>query len=135
MKVPYLSLNQQWNDIRTEALQLIDQILSTGKYIEHEIVETLEIELAYKLGVKHVVLVNSGTDALMLGLISLGIKKNDEVITVPNSFIASVAAIQHVGAVPKIIDVGADHLIDVTQIESEFQLYDSKVLNQNIRIN
>ena len=39
-------------------------------------------------------------------------------ITVPNSFIASVAAIQHVGALPKMVDVGADHLIDVTQIES-----------------
>jgi dTDP-4-amino-4,6-dideoxygalactose transaminase len=78
----------------------------------------LEVDLARKLGVKHVVLVNSGTDALMLGLYSLGIKKNDEVITVPNSFIASVAAIQHVGAVPKMVDVGADHLIDVTQIES-----------------
>jgi dTDP-4-amino-4,6-dideoxygalactose transaminase len=52
MKVPYLSLNQQWNDIRKEALLLIDEVLSTGKYIEHEIVETLEIELAFKLGVK-----------------------------------------------------------------------------------
>jgi len=118
MRVPYLSLNQQWSDIRKEALLLIDEVLTTGKYIEHEIVESLEVELARKLGVKHVVLVNSGTDALMLGLYSLGIKKNDEVITVPNSFIASVAAIQHVGAVPKMVDVGADHLIDVTQIES-----------------
>ena len=118
MKVPYLSLNQQWTDIRKEALLLIDEVLTTGKYIEHEIVESLEVELAQKLGVKHVVLVNSGTDALMLGLYSLGIKKNEEVITVPNSFIASVAAIQHVGAVPKMVDVGADHLIDVTQIES-----------------
>lgn len=118
MKVPYLSLDNQWSDIREEALPLIDKVLSSGKYVEHEIVETLEDELARKIGVSHVVLVNSGTDALMLGLYSLGIKKNDEVITVPNSFIASVAAIQHVGAVPKIVDVGDDHLIDVTQIES-----------------
>lgn len=118
MKVPYLSLNQQWVDIRKEALPLIDEVLSTGKYIEHEIVELLEMELASKLGVKYVVLVNSGTDALMLSLYALGVKKNDEVITVPNSFIASVAAIQHIGAIPKIVDVGPDHLIDVTQIES-----------------
>jgi dTDP-4-amino-4,6-dideoxygalactose transaminase len=118
MKVPYLSLNQQWGDIREEALLLIDEVLSTGKYIEHEIVGLLEIELASKLGVKHVVLVNSGTDALMLGLYSLGIKKNDEIITVPNSFIASVAAIQHVGAIPVMVDVGPDHLMDVNQIES-----------------
>ena len=118
MNVPYLSLNNQWSDIRKEALLLIDEVLSSGKYIEHEIVELLEVELANKLGVKHVVLVNSGTDALMLALYSLGIKKNDEVITVPNSFIASVAAIQHVGAIPKMVDVGLDHLIDVEQIEA-----------------
>ncbi len=118
MNVPYLSLNNQWSDIRNEALFLIDEVLSSGKYIEHEIVELLEVELANKLGVKHVILVNSGTDALMLALYSLGIKKNDEVITVPNSFIASVAAIQHVGAIPKMVDVGLDHLIDVKQIEA-----------------
>ncbi len=118
MNVPYLSLNKQWSDIRSEALLLIDEVLSSGKYIEHEIVGLLELELANKLGVKHVALVNSGTDALMLGMYSLGIKKNDEVITVPNSFIASVAAIQHVGAVPKMVDVGPDHLINVKQIEA-----------------
>jgi dTDP-4-amino-4,6-dideoxygalactose transaminase len=118
MKVPYLSLNQQWSDIREEALLLIDEVLSTGKYIEHEIVSLLEKELATKLGVKHVVLVNSGTDALMLGLYALGIKKFDEVITVPNSFIATVAAIQHVGAIPVMVDVGPDHLMDVSKIES-----------------
>ena len=71
MKVPYLSLNQQWSDIRKEALLLIDEVLTTGKYIEHEIVESLEVELAQKLGVKHVVLVNSGNDALMHGMYSL----------------------------------------------------------------
>lgn len=75
MKVPYLSLNHQWSDIRKEALLLIDEVLSSGKYIEHEIVSLLEFDLARKLGVRHVVLVNSGTDALMLGLYSLGIKK------------------------------------------------------------
>ena len=44
MKVPYLSLNQQWTDIRKEALLLIDEVLTTGKYIEHEIVESLEVQ-------------------------------------------------------------------------------------------
>ena len=67
---------------------------------------------------KDVILVNSGTDALLMSLLVMKIKPGDEVITVPNSFIASVAAIQHVGAKPVIVDVGVDHLIDVECIEA-----------------
>jgi dTDP-4-amino-4,6-dideoxygalactose transaminase len=118
MKVPYVDLASQWSDIRDEVLPLIDEVLSTGKYLEHEFVEQLEIDLAAFLGLKHVVLVNSGTDALLLALHALNVGKGDEVITVPNSFIASVAVIQHLGAVPVMVDVAADHLIDVTKIES-----------------
>ena len=118
MKVPYVDLASQWSDVRDEVLPLIDEVLSTGKYLEHEFVEQLEIDLAAFLGLKHVVLVNSGTDALLLALHALGVGKGDEVITVPNSFIASVAVIQHLGAVPVMVDVAEDHLIDVEKIES-----------------
>ena len=118
MKVPYLALDRQWNDIRSEALPLIDEVLSTGKYLDHDIVESLESQLSQQIGVNHTILVNSGTDALMFGLYALGISPGDEVITVPNSFIASAAAIQHVGATPIMVDVGQDHLMDVTKIES-----------------
>jgi len=118
MKVPYVDLASQWSDVRDEVLPLIDEVLSTGKYLEHEFVEQLEIDLAAFLGLKHVVLVNSGTDALLLALHALGVGKGDEVITVPNSFIASVAVIQHLGAVPVMVDVAADHLMDVTKIEA-----------------
>jgi dTDP-4-amino-4,6-dideoxygalactose transaminase len=118
IRVPYLSLDTQWLEIRTEALELIDSVLTTGKYLEHEIVELVEFELAEKLDVRKVVLLNSGTDALMFALLALGVKRGDEVITVPNSFIASVAAIQHVGARPVMVDVGDDHLMNVDKIES-----------------
>ena len=118
MQVPYVDLASQWSDVRDEVLPLIDEVLSTGKYLEHEFVEQLEIDLAAFLGQRHVVLVNSGTDALLLALHALGVGKGDEVITVPNSFIASVAVIQHLGAVPVMVDVAADHLIDVTKIEA-----------------
>lgn len=118
MKVPYLSLDSQWREIRIEALELIDSVLSTGKYLEHELVDSLEVVLAKKLGVQEVILLNSGTDALMMALLGLEIGRGDEVITVPNSFVASVAAIQHVGATPVMVDVGQDHLIDVESIES-----------------
>jgi dTDP-4-amino-4,6-dideoxygalactose transaminase len=118
MKVPYIALGAQWSDIRDEALPLIDEVLSTGMYLEHDLVSTLEENLAIEIGVKNVILVNSGTDALLMSLLVMNIKPGDEVITVPNSFIASVAAIQHVGAKPVIVDVGVDHLIDVECIEA-----------------
>ena len=118
MNVPYVALGSQWTDIRDEAMPLIDEVLSTGMYLEHELVGLLEENLASTIGVRETILVNSGTDALLMALLVLNIKRGDEVITVPNSFIASVAAITHVGANPVMVDVGADHLIDVEKIEA-----------------
>lgn len=118
MQVPYIALGNQWSDIRNEAMPLIDEVLSSGMYLEHELVRTLESNLAAKIGVKEAILVNSGTDALMMALFVIDIRHGDEVITVPNSFIASVSAIHHIGAKPVMIDVGADHLIDVEKIEA-----------------
>jgi|688.fasta_scaffold326041_2 dTDP-4-amino-4,6-dideoxygalactose transaminase len=116
--VSYQALDLQWKSIRQEALVEIDKILSSGKYLEHEIVDEVQKEIEIKLGVPKVLLVNSGTDALMLSLKAIGIKKNDEVITVPNSFIATAAAIHHVGGKCVFVDVGEDHLINTELIES-----------------
>ena len=116
--ITFTNLDKQWSEIRDEVLPLIDKILSTGKYLDHDLVEELERELANYVGAEEVILVNSGTDALMLALMSLNIGKGDEVLTVPNSFIASVAAIAHVGATPVIVDVGLDHLIDSVELEA-----------------
>lgn len=117
IRVPYVDLGAQWSSIREEALKKFDDILSTGKYLEHEIVGQLEQDLAHRLGVRHVVTLNSGTDALLIALMAVGIKRGDEVITVPNSFIATAAAISHVGAIPVMVDVGEDHLMDPSKIE------------------
>lgn len=119
VRVPYVDLGAQWSSIREEALKGFDVILSTGKYLEHEVVQVLEAELARRLGVRYVVTLNSGTDALLIALMALGVKKGDEVITVPNSFIATAAAIAHVGAIPVMVDVGKDHLIDTMKIEEK----------------
>lgn len=119
MFVPYVDLGAQWKDIREEALDCIDEILSTGKYLEHEFVEMLENEIAEILNVNYVITLNSGTDALLLTLAGLDIKRGDEVLTVPNSFIATAAAISHVGAIPVMVDVGSDHLMDVEKIEAK----------------
>ena len=64
---------------------------------------------------------NSGTDALTLGLHLLGVKRGDEVITTPNSFIASTASIVHLGAIPIFCDVMNDQNIDPKEIEKNIK--------------
>jgi dTDP-4-amino-4,6-dideoxygalactose transaminase len=118
MKVPYVDLGSQWLSIRDRALPKISQVLESGMYLEHPIIETLETRIAKRLGVKYSTTVNSGTDALMFSLVALGVTRGDELITVPNSYIASVAAIEHIGATTVFIDVGPDHLINVELIET-----------------
>ncbi len=118
MKVPYVDLGAQWSDIRERAIPAIDQVLSSGLYLEHPTVASFEARVVQFLGVNHVVALNSGTDALLLALVALGISRGDEIITVPNSFIASVATIEHVGAKSIFIDVGPDHLMNTELIEA-----------------
>ena len=117
MKVPYVDLGSQWLSIRDRALPKISEVLESGMYLEHPMIEALEERIANRLGVKYTTTVNSGTDALIFSLVALGISRGDEVITVPNSYIASVAAIEHIGATTVFIDVGPDHLINTDLIE------------------
>ena len=117
MKVPYADLGSQWLSIKDRALPKISEVLESGMYLEHPLIETLEERIAKRLGVKYATTVNSGTDALIFSLVALGVKRGDEVITVPNSYIASVAAIEHIGATTVFIDVGSDHLINTELIE------------------
>jgi dTDP-4-amino-4,6-dideoxygalactose transaminase len=105
-------------DIRERALPAMDNVLRSGMYLEHPIVGDLESRLSEFLGVKYGIALNSGTDALLMALVALGIKRGDEIITVPNSFIASVAVIEHLGATTVFVDVGPDHLIDVEILEA-----------------
>lgn len=117
MKVPYVDLGSQWLAIKERAIPKISEILESGMYLEHPIIETVENRIAKRLGVKYATTVNSGTDALIFSLAALGISKGDEVITVPNSYVASVAAIEHVGAKTVFVDVGDDHLMNTDLIE------------------
>ena len=117
MKVPYVDLGSQWLSIKDRALPKVSEVLESGMYLEHPLIESLEKRIAKRLGVKYATTVNSGTDALIFSLAALGITRGDEVITVPNSYIASVAAIEHVGATTVFVDVDDDHLINTDLIE------------------
>lgn len=91
-------------------------LLERGSFILGEAVEQFEKNVARRVGTKHAVGVNSGLDALILVLRSLGISAGDEVITAPNSFVASAAAISLVGARPVFADVGEDYNLDPDRV-------------------
>ena len=117
-KIPYVNLSAQWEDEKKDLLPIIESVLKSGEYILGDEVEKFELSAAKYFGVKHCVGLNSGTDALLLGLSAMGIKSGDEVITIPNSFIASAAAIVHLGAVPVFVDVKQDQNIDPDKVKN-----------------
>jgi dTDP-4-amino-4,6-dideoxygalactose transaminase len=97
----------------------IERMLLDGRYVLGEDVASFERAFASYLGVPHVLGLNSGTDALVVALMALGIGPGDEVITQANTFHATVAAICLVGAVPVLVDADAESfLIDTDQLEA-----------------
>jgi dTDP-4-amino-4,6-dideoxygalactose transaminase len=116
-KIPYVNLSLQWKHEKSNLLKIIDKALSTGNWAGGESVKIFEKKIAKLCKTKYAVAVNSGTDALTIGLHLLGVKRGDEVITVPNSFIASTAVIVHLGARPVFVDVLKDQNINPDLIE------------------
>jgi len=111
-RIPYVNLARQYEEEKAELLPLIDSVLASGMHIGGVEVEKLEQELAAYVGTRHAVTLNSGTDALILGMVAAGIGPGQEVITPPNSFVASTAAVVRTGATPVFADVRSDGLLD-----------------------
>ncbi len=118
IKVPYVNFAAQWQEEREYLMPIIERVMASGQYIGGQYVDEFEHQAARLCQAKHCVALNSGTDALILGLKVLGVGPGDEVITPPNSFVASTAAIIHVGARPVFVDVLPDQNIDPDKIES-----------------
>jgi dTDP-4-amino-4,6-dideoxygalactose transaminase len=116
-RIKYMPLAEQYNDQAEEIDKILKHILSEGLFINGPSVQALEEEIAKFCGVKYAVCLNSGTDALILGMKALGIGEGDEVLTPPNSFVASAASIAHCGARPVFVDVADDQNIDPAEIE------------------
>mgnify|MGYP006147111577 CR=1 FL=1 len=97
----------------------IKKSLNSGQiFFGNELLE-FEKKFTKKYKSKYGVAVGSGTDALFIALKSLGIKNGDEVITAANTAIPTISAIRNAGAIPKLVDIGNDYLIDVSKIERE----------------
>ena len=103
--IPYVDLAGQHAPLKERLLDAVGRVLDHGQFILGPEVAELEERIAERLGVPHIVGVNSGTDALVLALRARGIGPGDEVITVSHSFVASVAAICLAGARPVLVDV------------------------------
>ncbi len=102
---------------RAEILAAVDRVFSSGRLILGREVESFERDFASFCGVPFGIGVNSGTDALFLALKALGVSAGDEVITVSNTAVPTVAAIRAAGATPVFVDVEEDtYLMDVTQL-------------------
>lgn len=117
MKVPYIDLGIQHQKDKTEILAEISSLLDSGMFVLGEHVEAFEKKFAELSDCKYAVGVANGTDSLILSLKALGIGKGDEVITAPNSFLASASSIALVGATPVFADVCDDFNIDPKEIE------------------
>ena len=119
MKIPYVNLAYQFKKEKKNLLTIFEKTLEKGDWIGGEEVKKFEKKITKLCNTKYCVSLNSGTDALTLGLHMLGVKRGDEVITPPNSFIASTAVIVHLGAKPVFVDVKADQNIDPDKIEEK----------------
>lgn len=119
-KIPVLDLNPQYESLKTEIQAAINRVLESGQFIMGSDVKLFEQEVSEYLGVKHAIAVNSGTDALVIGLRALGISVGDEVITTPFSFFATAESISNVGATPVFVDIDPETFnIDPEKIQEK----------------
>ncbi len=120
MGVPFLDLRQQYRSIKDEVTAGVQQVMDSCRFVLGENVNSFEKEFASFCGTEYAVGVANGTDALGLASLACGIGKGDEVITVPNTFIATTEAISQTGAKIVFVDVDSQtYNIDISQIEEK----------------
>src|SRR5215472_11219159 len=105
MRVPILDLKSEYAEMRDEILAALDRVCQKSAFVLGKEVEAFEREFADFCGTKHCVALSSGTAALHLGLLALGVQADHEVITTPNTFLATAEAITYCGARPVLVDI------------------------------
>ena len=116
-RIPLLDLQAQYRPLRDELLAAIARVCDSQRFIMGPEITALEEELARMLGIRHAIAVSSGTDAVLLALMTLDITAGDEVVTTTYSFFATAGAIVRLGARPVLVDIDpATFNIDPGQI-------------------
>ena len=119
MLPPFWDYRREYDELREEILAAVDRVFKSGQLILGREGVAFERDMASYVGVAGGVGVNSGTDAIYIALAAVGIGAGDEVITVPNTAVPTVSAIEILGARPVFVDIrGDDFLMDVDQIEA-----------------
>ena len=111
MRVPLLDLQLQYASIRSDIHSAIDRVCASQQFIMGPEVEQFEHEVAAAIGARHAIGVSSGTDALLVALMALGIGPGDEVVTPTFSFFATAGSVSRLGARPVFVDVDPDTLM------------------------
>ncbi len=119
VKVPYVNLKEQHRLLKREILSAVDKSMKNCDFVLGSEVFELEKRFAKYCGTKYAAALNSGTDALFFALKACGVGAGDEVITSPNSFLATATATVALGAIPVFADVRADMNIDPDQIRAK----------------
>jgi dTDP-4-amino-4,6-dideoxygalactose transaminase len=117
--IPFVDLKTQYTSIKDEINTAVLKVLESTQFVLGDEVATFEQEFAAYCEADHAIAVNTGTSALHLALLAAGIGPGDEVITIPFTFIATVAAISYSGAKPVFVDIDpVSYTMDVSQIEA-----------------
>lgn len=119
MSLPFIDLASQYQALKPRIAERMQRVLDHGQYIMGPEVAELEGQLAAFTGAAHCITVSSGTEALLISLMALGLQPGDEVITTPFTFAATAEVIVLLGAVPVFVDIEPDTCnLDVSQVEA-----------------
>lgn len=117
--VPLLDLTRQDPDLKREIARRVEEIFATGRFVMGPVHEEFERAFASEVGAAHAVAVSSGTDALLVSLMALGVGPGDEVITSPFTFFASAGEVSRLNATPVFVDIEPDSFnLDPERLEA-----------------
>jgi dTDP-4-amino-4,6-dideoxygalactose transaminase len=116
--IPYFNYPAMFASIEKEVTPIVMDVLKRGAFIMQKDLFEFETHLAEFLGVKHAIGVADGSVAIIMALRGAGIAAGDEVILPSHTFVATAAAVHHIGATPILAECGADHIIDPESVKS-----------------
>ena len=116
--IKFWSYKREYKKYKISIINSIKKSINKGDIFFGSELKSLEKNFINKYKSKYGIAVGSGTDALLISLKALNIKKNDEIITAANTAIPTISAIINSGAKPILVDIGEDYLIDCNKIES-----------------